>query len=476
MLNTDQYKAIWSHCEYFLEHGSRGVNLNAFDLIGEKIPGKASRDVYAFERLTRPALARGAKQIKTLARETVSENRLGEVETRAGTLLEELKDRLYREIKTGLDRRLAEEIRHAWDAPESRESLLVLASLYYAYFMNKNLPGYSIPGFYFKVFFPCLVLFHKGDRSRIDAWLDELHRRFSDGWHQENGYDLAAIFNHESVRKIVSLSFACLLEFINKSRERAVYLFEVGNGLTRDALDAFKIQVANGLCAALEREGRGALPPDHAGGLRALPVAVIQRDLIEGTIGRTVDRYFDSALDLAVHYYMTGETGIPRARLLRQFDKVFVKMNREFWQDLLALAAVRKREACRTRHLLRVVIHYMFERKGIQREFWKKYIPSVEKIIHYTYKDDRELLDRMNQRLAVELARFGNQDPYEETDWEGFYRASSIEKIVRMVLETVEEKAVGRDRSGLPSIWFSNLVAKGIDDKALLRFFRQGLT
>jgi len=190
-------------------------------------------------------------------------------------------------------------------------------------------------------------------------------------------------------------------------------------------------------------------------------------------VDNAVDKYFDPALDLCVQYHVSLAREQPRIKLSKLFDKTFLAMNREMWQELLTLADIQRRVVFRTRHLLRVIVFYLFENRGIEREFYLKYISSVDRIIHFAFEDDPKRLRRFNTHLGQQLSLYRDAGEYNATDWEGFYKDPESFDVATKIIRETTEKARSKTDTTLPAIWFTNLTDKGVDDQALFRFFKQ---
>jgi hypothetical protein len=172
---------------------------------------------------------------------------------------------------------------------------------------------------------------------------------------------------------------------------------------------------------------------------------------------------------------LSEKNGNPKHYLLKQSDKTFLKMNRSLWKEIKDLIQIQRRVAFRTRHLLRIIIYYLFEVRKIERKFWKKYIPSVEKIIHYAFKEKKEQLQGVSRALARQITEYRDTQEYRGTDWNGFYKDAKSRSLAREILKETVEKSRSRQDRKLPAIWFSNQVEKGVDYLVLFRFFRKGV-
>ncbi|MCG8618888.1 MAG: hypothetical protein MI802_21925 [Desulfobacterales bacterium] len=472
MYDTKQYHECWTYCEYFLAHAHEGLLLNAFDLIREGISTQTSRDAYVYERLTRPVLARSAREVKGVAQKLVTEDRLGEVEIAAKGLAKRLKAGLFKTIRTRLTTRLAETFENRMLDEETPEALMMMVSLYYGAYRNRTIPGSWAHPFYFRVFLPFLVKSQKDGFRKAQEWQTALVNRFLATWDGDGSRPetLKTFFDHRTTKKVVSYAFAGILGFIRDDREKALYLFQVVNDLSVEQLALFQTQIGNGLNAALEKEKRVTPKPVKNGEVHHPPVVgIITHQQVLEIISAAVDRHMDEALDWIVQYLQAGDK--KKGALAKRFDKTFLQMNRHLWQELLTLVDTQKRVLFRTRHLLRIMIHHMFEAREIERDFWQKYIPSVENIIQYTYKGSPKTLQGFSAILNRQIRKYRQTLKYQDTDWKGFYEDPKCRVIAGQVLKDIRAKAAGDGK--MPALWFSSQVSQGVDDQILYRFFRQ---
>ncbi|HCY86694.1 MAG TPA: hypothetical protein DHV36_16295 [Desulfobacteraceae bacterium] len=472
MYDTKQYHECWIYCEYFLSHADEGVLLDAFDLIREGISTQTSRDAYVYERLTRPVLARSAREVKGVAQALVAEDRLGEAEMAAKGLAKRLKAGLFKSIRTRLNTRLAETFENRMLDEETPEALMMMVALYYGSHLNRSIPGSWAPPFYFTVFLPFLVKSQKDGFRKTREWQTALANRFMATWDSDGRRPetLKAFFEHRTTKKIISYAFAGILGFIRDDREKALYLFQVVNALSVEQLSLFQAQVANGLNTALEKEKRMTPKPlESARGYHKPVVGIISHKQVLEIISSAVDRHMDAALDWIIQYLQTGDK--KKGALAKRFDKTFLRMNRHLWREMLTLVDTQKRVLFRTRHLLRIMIHHMFEVRKIERDFWQKYISSVENIIHYTYKGAPKTLQRFSAVLNRQIRKYRRAMAYQDTDWHGFYEDPKCRVIAGQVLKDIRAKAAGDGK--MPALWFSSQVSPGVDDQILYRFFRQ---
>ncbi|MCG8615436.1 MAG: hypothetical protein MI802_04420 [Desulfobacterales bacterium] len=474
MLNSEQFRECWVDCEYFLGQDTGGINLRSFDLICEVHCTSGTRDAYVYEQLTRRVLARNARGIKRFARNAVENDRLGLIETMARSMSGSFKSNLYDKIKARLDAELAISFSHRMTATDAPEALLVLASFYYAYYKNREIPGYWAAPFYFDVFMPFLMKSQRGDIQKVAHLEAVLMDRFTLAWENTRGnYDLTSFFEDQVTRKTISWAFASILSFLREEREKAVYLFEVVNGLTTVQMDLFRLQLTNGLNTVMDKPKR--LVPksvDGNGANRLKRLGSIPEEQVHAVVDQVVDVYFDRGLDCIVNYYLSLEDEKPKRNLAKLFDRTFVRLNRQLWKDIMTLVDTQRRVAYRRQYLLRVVIHYMFEMRDVDRELWKKYIPSVRRVVRYTYKENRRKLKEFNAILGAHISPYRKLRQYQGTDWEGFYNDSHSRAVAKQVLQDIVNKAGAG--AGMPAIWFSTQVEKGVDYQILYRFFRQG--
>lgn len=476
MYDKDQYMHLWGCCEYFLAHAASGPSLTSFDLIRTTYQGKATSDAYIYERLTRPALARSAKGIKRFIRDYVERDRLGQLEGTARSLGESLKSHLVEDILLHLENALVHSFLRAVTHRESPEVLLSLTGVYHTYYKNKAETGMGLPPWFFSVFYPLAVRSRKGNLCKLEEWQEALRKRFLTSWkaNESPGEKLAAFFEDEITGKITSYTLAGILGFMQEEKDKVEYLLEVTLRRSPEDTKYFQMMVANGLNALLEKQKRFAAAKTEIDTRQSVRIGVVSEDEIAAIVDTAVDAYFDPALDWCVQYHLSLAREHPRQKLAKQFEKTFLTMNREMWKELLILADTRRRVIFRTRHLLRVIIHYLFEARGIEREFWQKYIHSVDTVIHFAFTEDRERLREYNTRLGRQLSFYRNADKYQGTDWEGFYKDTLSRDMAREVIREIADKARSELDANLPAVWFSNQVDDGVDDKALYRFFRQG--
>ena len=475
MADHTQYQKLWGWCEYFLAHAESGVNLICFDLIKETYQGKATSDAYICERLTRPTLAKSAKGIKRFVQDHVARDRLGQLEGTAKSLGETLKSNLLEDTVHHLDAALVNTFLRNLRKESSPEALLLLGVIYYTYYKNKKTTGMGLPPWFIQLFYALVVKSQKADTHKLEDWQNALAGLFSTLWKANGrpGEKLAAFFDHEVTAKIVAYCLAGAISFTREQEDKARYLFEVTNRLSSQDYKYFQTFCANGLNAVLKRNKRAIQEPESVT-CQSIQIGVISREQIKTIVDNAVDKHFDPALDLCVQYHISLAQEQPRRKLAKLFDKTFLTMNRDIWKELLTLADVQRRVVFRTRHLLRVVVFYLFEIRGIERQFYLKYIASVDRIIHFAFEDNPKRMKRFETHLGRQLSLYRNAGEYNATDWEGFYNDVESREIALKIIRGTAQKARSKMDSTLPSVWFSNLVEKGVDDQVLFRFFRQG--
>lgn len=478
MQKEKSYSELWSYFEYFLDFTSEGINLKGFNLIvGEnKTPGTG--DAYFYEKITRSVLAKNSGRIKQFVKKTIKTDKQEQTKTAAGAFQDSLRHNLYREIKNSLDARLIDNMKNQITADDTKYKILIMASLYYAYYKNSHIPGYRLELSYFTAFIPFLFYSQKNEPENIMEWQQQLQDKFlnsfvSDG---EGNYNLRAFFEDEAVAKIMSLAFAGILSFMNKEKERALHFFEVGNDLKESHFKTFKMQIANGFYTSLEKEKR--FFPNHCKEDRhaqSLGIKVIPKKLVLDIIESSVDKTFDKALMMIINYYQSIKSGRVKSHSLKKYDKAFLEMNRKIWQEIRKLIQTQKQVFYRTRYLLRIIVYYMFETRKIERDYWLKYIPSIEKLINYKYRDTNEKLNQFNKDLNKIIGRYREAELFQGTDWSGFYDDPASKMIAIQVLQNLVDKGSLAQDKNMPAPWFSSQVNKGVDDLVLFRFFRQGL-
>lgn len=472
MYDKRQYYECWAYCEYFLDHAGSGILLSAFDLVREAFSSQTTRDAYVYERITRPVLARYYKEVKAIAGTLVADDRLGEAEITAKDLVEQIKADFFSSISKRLHTLTVREFESRMTDGDSPGTLMLMVSLYYACHLNRDIAGAWAHPFYFRVFPPFLVKSRKNGFRKAEKWQMALINRFLAAWSQNRGQPdtLRLFFEHKTTRKIIAFVFAGILGFIRDDPGKALYLFQVVNELSSGHLAVFQAQMANGLNTSLEKKKRVPPKPLKSGEIRRPPVVgILTESQIMAVIHAVVGRYVDEALDWSIQHCLAEDK--KKAGFAKRYDKTFLMMNRCLWQEMLALAETRKRVVFRTRHLLRIMIHHMFETRDIDRDFWQKYIPSVDNVIRYTYRDAPRTLQRLSAILNKQIRGYRRTRKYQDTDWAGFYGDPKCMAVAGQVLRDVRARAAGAGKT--PAVWFSTQVETGVDYQVLYRFFRQ---
>ena len=475
MVDKNQYMHLWDCCEYFLAHAASGVNLASFDLIKKTYQGQSTADAYVYERLTRPVLAKSAKGIKRLIGDYVKRDRLGQLERTATSLEESLKANLMEDLLRHFEGAMVRYFLDAVTNDTAPEALLTLAAAYHTYYKNKDKTGMGLPPWFFSIFYALLVKSQKGDMHIISNWQKILKKSLSAHWQGKGhtGEKLTAFLEHEVTCKVMSQTLTGILGFIQEENDKVFYLFDVTHQLSDGEYKYFQTLAVNGLNAIRQKQKRFAVQTE--GSQSQVKIGVISKDQIQEIVNRVVDRYFDPALDWCVQYQLSVTAEQPRRKLASQFDKTFLAMNKALWKELLTLADIRRRVIFRTRHLLRILIHYLFEARGTDREFWQKYIASVDAIVQSAFKEEKDRLRQFNTLLGKRLSVYRNAEKYQGTDWEGFYKDPQSRDIAIGVIREITLKAGSDNDPNLPAFWFSSQVEKGVDDRVLYRLFRQGL-
>lgn len=145
------------------------------------------------------------------------------------------------------------------------------------------------------------------------------------------------------------------------------------------------------------------------------------------------------------------------------------------WREIRKLIAVREKEFYRTNLLLRVIIYQLFECKLIKREFWEKYISSVNNLISYVYQDEKEVLARFNIDLNRIVLAYRDQSVFQGTDWTMFYKDPECEKISLTVIHDIATMAKDPVEKTMPAIWFTVTVERRVNPVALFNHFRKSL-
>lgn len=470
MTAWSSYTHLWSVCDYFLAHQAEGFHLSAFDRIHGESRKAGIEERYLFEKITRKVLAASSKGIKRFARDAVVRDKAGGIEKTARHLEQGLQQNLFQIIKKTLDLKLIRDLLAETRKSDDRGILLTLGSLYYGFHRNRHLEGCHIPPCYFRVFSPLLVTAHNGGHNQVLAWETELAKQFAGHVKTDDPFDLAGFFETKAVRQIISLALAGILAFLQQEEERAAYLLEVVNDLSQDQIKTFKRLVANGFYVLADKDKRfRPQNPSQANSRRGIPV--VSGIHLEEIINQGVAACFDRALAEIIDYFQSEAEGRPKPIHAKNFDRIFVEMNQMIWKETLKMVDVQRRVLYRNKYVLRALIHYLFEAKGIEREFWKKYIPSVEKILRFSFRDDPDGFWRLSRRMGQTLETYRHAENFDGTDWEGFYNDHQTRAQALGVIREILQKARAPFDRKLPQAWFSSQVEKGVDDVVLLRFF-----
>ncbi|MCP4050161.1 MAG: hypothetical protein GY730_05595 [bacterium] len=472
------HSELWSFFEYFLGFVSEGVHLECFSLIDQEksLPGKG--EAYLYEKITRAIVFESAEEIKAFAREYVKTEKLNQVESTSKPFRDSLKEVLFLEIRNNLNAKLLDHMIDQVKQDEKGENVLIMVSLYYSLFKNSYLSGYVLHPFYFKVFIPFLNIYQKKFPDNSTVWQNILKKKLLNTLknNQEETYNLKAFFEDKSVKKIIAILFAGILTIMNEEKDLTKSFFFVTNNLKEFHLKTFKIYIANGYYTATNKPKRFSHKNKTNGisnqfkKVRAVPTAHIS-----GIINSLVDRTFNDSLDTIIKYYQSGKNGKFKKYLIKNYDRSFQDMNKNIWKEIRKLVKSQMQVCYRSKYLLRLVIHYVFEKFGAEREFWTKYIPNVERIIQYIYKQENEQFIKVNEGLNQIIDKYKESKLFQGTDWEGFYKDPAAKKIAAQIIQTIVDKGSSKQDKKIPAIWFTNILIKGIDDTVLLQFFIRGL-
>ncbi|MCP4024410.1 MAG: hypothetical protein GY729_21385 [Desulfobacteraceae bacterium] len=476
MQKETYYTELWSFFEYFLAYAEQGIDLKCFSLVHGENQHTGTHDSYVYEKITRSVLAQSSRGIKRFAKEYVQTDKLGQIEGTAKSLQDSLKQNLYKEIKYSLNKKLIDILEER--AGQNDEYLMILMiAIYYAYFKNKRIPGYSSLHFYYiKMFINLLTISEKLGHEKQEERRDFLQKKFLQclSYQKSEERNLKSFFEDEIVKKMISKSFASIFSFMEKEKERTLYMFEVVNNLSESHYDSFKKYIANGFYASVGKEKRFSPKPGVKGERSySRKVQVIPEKYILGIINRLVDRSFDDSLEMMIHYCQSAKIGKPKKYLLKNYDKAHLKLNRQIWREIQDLVETQKQVFFRSKHLLRVIVHYLFEIKAVERDIWVKYIPSVEKIVHYVYRDTKKKLVKFNKSLDKAIVPYRKTKLFAGTDWEGFYDDSVSKEVAKQAIQDIVDRASSKKDTGIPAVWFSVEIERGIDYNALFRFFKQ---
>lgn len=477
MPKGENYYELWSYFEYFLHYYSEGINLKSFHLISDKNSASDAKNDYYYEKITRSVIARNARRIKRYVKENVEAVEAGQTENEISILRDSLKHEVYGEIRNSLNTKLIDHLVEQVAGDDRDHKILLIVSIYYAYYKNRSIPGFGLePGFLLAVV-PFLFFSQKNGSEKITAWQQLLQKKILSSVKQKSAaeYDLKTFFEDKDVRDIVSRSFAAILAFIKEEPDRALYFFEVTHNLKKSDLRSFQMQIANGLYTSVDKEKRFVPKQEKTAPAQLYRVKLIPEKHLLHIVQNNLDQKFNEALTLAVDYYQSCKLGKMKKHLLKNYDRLFLGINKRIWKDIRNLIQSCKQDFYRTRYLLRVIIHYLFENRGIERDFWVKYIPSVERIINFIYRNNSEVLIQSDQVLNTVISRYRGENRYQGTDWLNFYRDSDSKKIALKILHDIVEKGRSDEDEHLPAVWFSCQTSRQVDYTALYRHFRQGV-
>lgn len=479
MVSKQEFNSeLWSFFEYFLALVSEGIHLKCFSLIdkGTGIPGKG--EAYLHEKITRKIVNESAREIKTLAKEYVETDKQDQLQGISKTFQESIKEILLVEIKKTLNTKLIDHMIDQLKQDQDGDSMFIMASLYYCFYKNNHIPEYVLHPFYFNVFTPFLTISQVKLPENIAVWQKMLNTKILT--FLENNTDgtcnLIDFFEDESVKKIISISFAGILAVMNEKKDLTHNFFIHTHHLNEFHLKTFKMYIANGFYTSKNKKKRftpksnAMETPDQFRRLKAIPLTYVS-----GIINRLVDRNFNKSLEMIVQYYQSGKTGKYKKYLLRNYERAFPETNKKIWKEIKTIVKTQMQVCYRSKYLLRLVLYYVFDKSDADREFWVKYIPVVEQIIHYIYNDENEDLININKNLNHIIGQYKDAKLFHGTDWEGFYSDPGSKKIAGHMIHTIVDKGASRHDINTPATWFTNLMIKGIDEIALLRFFRRAL-
>lgn len=474
MREEKNHAELWSSFEYFLHFASEGICLESFYLVDgdKKTPGLG--DAYLYEKITRPVLAKNSKRIKQFVKDSIETHTIEQINEESRIFQDSLTHELYQGIKNDLNAKLIDQMVNQVITDDTEQKIFILAAVYYAYYKNRHIPGYWLEPCFYTAFTPFLFFSQRDAPENIANWQSALQNAFLNALNRdkEGAYNLKIFFENKAVTKVMGHAFAGILTFINNEKERSLHFFEVNHGLTQSHLKSFKMQIANGFYTAMNKEER--FFPKQKGEAQSRKGKVIPDQHLFGIISSVVDRNFYKAWDQIIIFQKSCKEGKMKKQVLRNYEKIFLGMNQRIWKETAKLIATHEQVFYRTQYLLRVVVHYLFENRDIEREYWIKYIPSVEKIINFIHRDNDEKLVIFNEDLNRIISRYREAKLFQGTDWEGFYEDLGSKRIATEVLETVVEKGRSANDAYAPAAWFSNQTTKGIDYMVLYRFFRQG--
>ncbi len=469
---------LWSFFEYLLGFATEGIHIKCFSLIDEEkgIPGKG--EAYLYERITRKIVTESANELKEFAKEYVETGKLDQVEGNAKPFQESLKETLFLKVLTVLNQKLIDHIIDQLNQDKKSDSVFIMVSLYYAIYKNSHIPGYSLHPFYFKVFIPFLTLSQKKFPEDIAVYQKLLHKRLLSTLtaQSEERCDLTVFFEDESVKKTFSVLFAGILSVMNEEKDLTKKFFHRTHHLKTFHLRTFKMFMANGFYTLTNKSKRFSPKiSDNETKDKFRRVRAVPASYISGIINSFVDRNFNISLELIISYYQSGKAGKFKKHLLKNYNRTLQDMNRKIWKEIRKVVKTQMQVCYRSKYLLRLVIHYVFDKSDADRKFWAKYIPIVERIIHHIYKDENEQFIKINNNLNQIIEKYKEAKLFKGTDWESFYADPVSKKIASHMIRTIVDQGRSEKDKTLPATWFANLVMKGIDETALLRYFIKGL-
>ncbi len=440
------------------------------------MPGKG--EDYLYEKITRRSMAESAEEIKAFAKEYVETGKTNQIEGTSRPFHDSLKEILFLKIKKTLNSKLMDYLIVQVKKDKDGESILIMVSLYYSIYKNTYIPGYVLHPFFFRILIPFLTISQKKFPENIVVWQKMLHTKLLNSLksNKEGTYNLKVFFEDKSVQKIISISFAGILAVMKEDKELTEKFFFRTNHLNEFHLKTFTMYIANGYYTSIDKPKR-FLPkrdtndtPDQSRKVKAVPIAYIS-DIITSL----VDSNFNKALEMIIQYYQLGNTGQYKKHLLKNYNRVFQDMNQKIWKEIRKLVETQMQVAYRNKFLLRLVIHYVFDKSDSDREFWIKYIPNVEKVIQFIYKGENEHFIKINEELNQINDQYKETRIFQGTDWEGFYKDPASKIIALQVIQTIVDKGGSKRDKNIPAAWFTNLMIKEIDEIALFRYFRRGL-
>jgi len=311
----------------------------------------------------------------------------------------------------------------------------------------------------------------------ITAWQNVLKEMLLSSLknNQKGPYNLNTFFEDKSVKKIIAISFAGILSVMKEKEDLTKNFFFVTNDLKEFHLTTFKIYIANGFYTVTNKPKRLSHQYDTSDTPNQFKkVKAVPNTHISGIINNLVDSNFKESLDTIIKYYQSGKNGKFKKYLVKNYDQSFQDMNKNIWKEIRKLVKSQMQVCYRSKYLLRLIIHYVFEKFGADREFWTKYIPNIERIIQYIYKNENEQFIKVNEDLNQIIDKYKESKLFQGTDWEGFYKDPAAKKIAAQMIQTIADKGGSKQDKKIPATWFTNILIKGVDDTVLLRFFIRG--